>query len=385
MTIAVAAALAALDAIGIAGALVWSYNRALADLHESRFKKVVALACLPAACILGAALGIATARQEAPGHPLHFLQALVLLVAIATLRQAHAQWRIDRRDTRIARVTPQPMRRPAEAIDHAALSRTERALLRLAAPLNGATDLQLREYEIAFPDLPEALDGYRIVHLTDLHIHRILSRAYLDHAVAVANAAGGDTILFGGDAITRAKHIPRIAEIMAPLRARDGVYAVRGNHDYWTRPGAVAAQLAAAGIRTLANEAATIRRGDARLAIIGIEAPYLPLTPRMVAALDEECGGAFRIALVHTPLAFARAAECGAALALAGHTHAGQVRLPFFGSTLSSQPLGPGYTHGLHRWRGMRTIVSSGAGAFFPLRVDCPPEVVAVTLRRGGA
>jgi predicted MPP superfamily phosphohydrolase len=383
MTIAIAAALAALDAIGIAGALVWFYNRTLADLHESVFKKAVALGCLPAACVAGAALGVASVRPDATGHPLHFLQALLLPLAIATLRQAHAQWRIDRRDAHAARLTPKPMRRPAEAIDRAALSATERALLRLAAPVNGATDLQLREYEIAFPELPAELDGYRIVHITDIHIHRFLSRAYLDHAIATANAAGGDTILFGGDAITRAKHIPRIAETMAPLRARDGVYAVRGNHDYWTRPGAVAAQLAAAGIRTLANEAAIITRGGGRLAIIGIEAPYLPLTPRMAAALGEECRGAFRIALVHTPLAFPRAAECGAALALAGHTHGGQVRLPFFGSTLSSQPLGPGYTRGLHRWRSMKTIVSAGVGAFFPVRVNCPPEVVAVTLRRG--
>ncbi|MDX2175862.1 MAG: metallophosphoesterase [Candidatus Sumerlaeia bacterium] len=378
MPTAAALAAGALAATGAAGLLVRVQNRTLCHFRESYLKKAVALGTMPGAAVVGVLAARAFDRDPGPWTAVAL--ASLMAAGLAALWSTAGQLRLERLDARRRQVSPRHW--PA---DHAAaegLKPAERALLRALRPVNRPTALDVVRYRLPLDDLPAGFEGYRIVWLTDPHLHRTLPWAYYRHAVATAMSLRPDLVLLGGDYITRAAFIPRIAEMLDGLSAPDGVLAIRGNHDFWTDPAAVEAQLALAGARLLKNDLCEVRRPDGVLRIAGIEAPYLPLGPWRRARLAER--GRPHLALVHTPDAFPLAASLGAQAALAGHTHGGQVRLPFFGTTLSGQGLGPGFSRGSARLGGTRTLVSHGVGAFVPLRFRCHPEVHLLLLARRG-
>jgi len=166
---------------------------------------------------------------------------------------------------------------------------------------------------------------------------------------------------------------------MAPL----GVFAVYGNHDYPTPPSQPDESLwRAVGITTLRNATTEIWRGGERLFLIGLDSaiarpasPY-PLTARLPR---HTCS----VALWHEPDRALETAMSGVALQLSGHTHGGQVVLPFVGPPILP-PFGRLYPSGLFQVRGMALYVSRGVGLLPPLvRVNCPSEVSLLTLRCG--
>ncbi len=366
--------LTAVEAVGWCGAFVFTYNRTFAKLHESKVKKLVAFAMLPAGCMIGlaCALALGTSLGDA-------LNGVGFAFAVATMRHALRQRRVESLDARRAKIT-QTRLRPGADIGWSALGFLETFVLRLAAPWNQPTALRVKTYRVRVPDLPAEFDGYRVLHMTDFHIHRTLTDAYYRSSVDAANDLAPDLILLGGDYITKATHIARVHELLAGLKSKDGILAIRGNHDFWTQPDAVAKELAQIGARVLSNECATVSRGESELRIVGIEAPFIPLSHREMVVLITE--GRPHIALIHTPDAFPLAEELGAAVALAGHTHGGQVRLPFFGTTLSSTTMGAGYAYGSNRLGRMLCITSAGVGSFVPLRLFCPPEMILLQLAR---
>lgn len=363
-----------IGAVGWCGALVWTYNRTFAKLHESRTKKVVAFAMLPGGCVMG--LFGAFLFYHHVGRPFNLTGDLF---AAATMVHVFRQRRAESRDARRAKITPARVRAGA-GIAWDALGTVESLVLRMASVLNRPTALRVKTYRVRIPDLPAEFEGYRILHMTDFHIHRTLTEEYYRSSVDAAMALAPDLILLGGDYVTKAPHIPRIHKLLAGLHARDGVLAIRGNHDFWTQPDAIADELALIGARILSNECATITRGESELRIAGLESPYIPISNRELLVLITE--GRPHIALVHTPDEFRTAAELGAAVALAGHTHGGQVRLPIFGTTLSSTTMGAGFAYGSSKLGRMFTLTSSGVGSFVPLRLFCPPEILLLKLTR---
>ncbi len=365
---------ASVNAVGLCGLLVWTYNRTFSGLHESLLKKAVALLTLP----VGIGAGLAAALAWGTPVGLWICPACWGL-ALATLAASARQRRAERADARFARVEPIPPA-PGATIAWEALGPIERAVLAAASPLNRPTALVVKTYRLEVDGLA-ASEPIRIVHASDFHIHRTLREEYYREVVRVVNALEPDVILLGGDYVTKERHVGRIAGILAGLRAPQGVFAIRGNHDFWTRPRAVGEQLRRAGITLLSQDGVEVRVRGAALRVAGIESPYLPLAPRQLRRLRAVSP---HVALVHTPDAFPAAAAIGARVAIAGHTHGGQVRLPWFGTTLSGTRLGPGHALGMNSVGGMRTLVSAGVGSFVPLRVNCPPEVLLLLVSGGG-
>lgn len=364
-------------AVAGAAAFVWIYNRTLAHLHESVLKKVLAIAGLPLAVLPGAAVAALLASGRAlPGDAGAWRLAAAagagVTIAYAAAFAVKA-WR--ERSTRFL-----PARAARSELQRHTLPWWGRPVVALLGPVNAVERLRVRAHSVRIPDLAPELDGYRIAHLTDWHIHKTLGDGWYEHVAAETRALKPDVVLFGGDFISKAPHIPRIARAARMLRARDGVWFVRGNHDFWKGPQRIARLARSGGMRLLSNEGTVVRRGEAALSIIGLETPYVALAGSERDALERLPHP--RIALVHTPEAFADAAELGCAAALAGHTHGGQVRLPLFGTTLSSTATGPLLANGAGRIGRMLTVTSNGIGAFFPIRILCPPEIVLLVLRR---
>ncbi len=244
--------------------------------------------------------------------------------------------------------------------------------------------LRVRRETIPLPNLPPAFDGYRIVQLSDIHLGIPLSQRYLSAVVAVANRERPDLIAFTGDLTTaRRDEIEAGGDVLAGLRAPDGVWAVLGNHDYYGGVQRVADVFEAAGIRLLVNEHHVLRRGDDRLLLAGID-DVVQGMPDLGAALAGAPPHAPVILLAHEPdFAYVAAADPRIALQLSGHTHGGQVRLPRFGALILPK-LGRSFPMGLHRVRHVMLYVTTGIGTgYFVFRFNCRPEIAVLTLVRG--
>lgn len=244
-----------------------------------------------------------------------------------------------------------------------------------------ALALELTELELHLPDLPAAFDGYRILHLTDLHLDNLDGTAQ-----ATARRIAGiesDLCVITGD-IRDNIHAPlppliaRLGHVLAAVRARDGILGVLGNHD----SAAMVAPMESLGMRVLVNETVSLARGADVVYVTGLDDVHRFETEAALAALDAAPDG-FCIALVHSPEVAARAAA-GHRLYLTGHTHGGQICLP------SRKPLANGLRRhrdlgrGLWRHGDMVGYTSRGIGAcVIPFRTFCPGEIVVVTLWRG--
>lgn len=243
----------------------------------------------------------------------------------------------------------------------------------------------LKDVPVAIADLPPGLDGYTILHLTDLHISRLFPAAWAGAVVARANALQADLIVVTGDFIDGSLEARRSdVRPLQDLRARDGVWAVPGNHEYFFDHDAWMRHLAGLGIRVLANAHTVLRRGGAALVLAGVTDRSAPATghpgPDLDAALAGAPEGAPIVLLDHQPANAARAAARGVALQLSGHTHGGMIR----GLDRLVARGNAGFVSGAYRVGTMRLYVSNGTGLWpgFALRLGRPSELTRVTLRR---
>jgi uncharacterized protein len=233
-----------------------------------------------------------------------------------------------------------------------------------------------RRIEVRVPNLPASLDGYRIVHLSDLHIGSIDSREDALEWVRAANVLSPDVTVITGDMLTTgvAYHDDVVA-VLSELRARDGVYACLGNHDYYSE-GALCEALAHKGVRVLRNEGVVL--GDLLLA--GVEDMWRG-SPDLEAALAKRDGRPV-VLLAHNPDYFPRAAAASVALTLSGHTHAGQLAVPFLVSRATLSHFVTRWPAGLFREGDAQIFVHAGLGTTGPaIRLGAAPEVVEIVLR----
>jgi predicted MPP superfamily phosphohydrolase len=239
--------------------------------------------------------------------------------------------------------------------------------------------LALERVEIALEGLPPQLDGLRLTFLSDLHRGPQIEREYIARAVDLARQAGGDLVLLGGDYVTKsAGFASSCAEELARLRAPAGVYACLGNHDHWTDADAVAGALVRAGVRVLRNEGLEVADGLWLAAVDDVWERRADLD----AALAGVPPGVTAVLLAHEPdFADVTAADGRVALQLSGHSHGGQVHLPFLGSPILPY-LAQRYPAGLYHVGRMRLYVTRGVGLVAPaVRFNCRPEVTLLTLR----
>lgn len=244
-----------------------------------------------------------------------------------------------------------------------------------------ALDIQLREVSFEFEDLPAAFEGFRILHLSDLHIDVLPEAA--EKASVLLSQVEADICFMTGDYMhhTHAPldHIRRGMEALAAsVNAHHGLYGVLGNHD----GASVTPVLETAGIRMLINESTTIDREGARLSITGTDDPHYFQTEANEAALAGAPEG-FKIALIHTAEVADRAAAHGVRLYLAGHTHGGQVCLPGGRPILTRLHRFRRYALGKWRHGEMQGYTTAGVGSSPPaVRFNSRAEVALITLRR---
>jgi predicted MPP superfamily phosphohydrolase len=244
-----------------------------------------------------------------------------------------------------------------------------------------ALNLERTELTFAFPNLPPAFDGYRILHLTDLHLDNIDGTA----AATVQAVAGveADLCVITGD-IRDNIHSPlgpvfrRLKGILSELRVVDGILGVLGNHD----SAAMVAPLEAHGIRMLINETSMLRRGGDRVHVTGVDDVHLFHTWEAVRALSSAPDG-FGIALVHSP-EIADRASARHRLYLCGHTHGGKINMPNGRPIITGLKRHRRFARDLWSHDDMIGYTSRGVGAsLVPTRFRSQGEVAVVTLRRG--
>ena len=245
--------------------------------------------------------------------------------------------------------------------------------------------------EIAFDDLPPSFDGYRIVHLSDLHCSTAARRARIEGIVARVNALEADLVAITGDFVdgTVAERGHDL-EPLSGIRARDGVWGCTGNHEAYWEWYAWEEMFRVWNVRILASarwqEGQVIRRGGEALALGGLTDPaFFRLGNMELDARDAFVGApasAFRILLFHRPIpAAVHAAAAGVRLQLSGHTHGGA----FPGVRWLVARANEGHVRGLYEFAPGRYLYNSpgtGQWAGFPIRLLNPAEITEITLRR---
>jgi predicted MPP superfamily phosphohydrolase len=244
--------------------------------------------------------------------------------------------------------------------------------------------LVVRRTRITIPSWPEELDGMTIALLSDLHVGApFIDAEKLRVIVARTNDAAPDLVLLAGDYLVGEEpgsHFVEpevVARGLSGLRARLGVYAVLGNHDDWYDGPRVRRAFESQGIRVLDNEVAEIPVGHTSLWIAGLA--DLMTGPQAISDTLAKAGGTV-IALTHEPDVFPDI-PTRVALTLAGHTHGGQVALPWIGRRVVPSRYGERYAIGLVVEDGKHLFVTPGIGtSILPVRFGVPPEISLLTI-----
>jgi predicted MPP superfamily phosphohydrolase len=240
----------------------------------------------------------------------------------------------------------------------------------------------VKQIDVKLEGLDPKLDGYRIAHLSDLHIGTMTPRARGEAWARAANAEAPDLAVVTGDMVTSGTaYHEDIAEVVAGLRAKDGVYVSMGNHDYFGDGEPLITLLRERGVRVLRNEGTVLERGGASFYLAGIDDTWTKRDD-MAKALRERPAGMTSVLLAHDPDRFPQAAERGVSLTLSGHTHGGQIALPFFDRWISLSHIAHRFNVGLYRKGAAWLYVHPGLGTTGPpMRLGVAPAVVILTLR----
>jgi uncharacterized protein len=245
-----------------------------------------------------------------------------------------------------------------------------------------ARSIRVTRRTIELAQLPVAFDGMTLAFLTDWHCSAQTPPEFLERVVAATNELKPDLILLGGDYITEGlDYIRPVQQVLRPLHASLGVYAVLGNHDYWVDRDAVAAMLQEIGIVDVTNSGRWITRGGSRLRIAGVGDLWED-RPDLHAALAGVKENERAILLSHNPDFVMRLRDPRVGLVLSGHTHGGQIHLPRLGPVITNSRYGRRLVGGLVAFDTFQVYVSRGLGTVMvPMRRECPPEIALLTLR----
>lgn len=258
----------------------------------------------------------------------------------------------------------------------------------------GTDRLNVRQVTIEFDDLPKAFDGYRIAQFTDVHLGSMKDELML-RAVTAIDDLRPDLIVFTGDIQNMGPdELPRFAQTLKRLKAKDGVMSVLGNHDYShyvNLPPDEALRNerltrdfeTSVGWQLLLNDNRIVRRGSDSIVIAGGEndgRPPFPAKADLKKAMRGIHAKSFVVMLQHDPSAWRRhiLPQTNAQLTLSGHTHGGQISL--FG--LRPTELVGKEDDGLYVEGKRKLFVSTGLGGFVPFRFYMNPEVVEITLKK---
>jgi predicted MPP superfamily phosphohydrolase len=241
--------------------------------------------------------------------------------------------------------------------------------------------LSVERVTIPLAGLPERLRGTTIAQISDLHVGHFLGQKDVARAVDAAMSLRPSLIVVTGDYVTiAAEHAGLCAVELARLRAPLGVFYILGNHDHWTDARVVTRILRDAGLNLLINEGRLIESNGAAFWLAGVDVAWEGHAD-LDSALKRAPRDALKILLVHEPdYADVVAADGRVSLQISGHSHGGQVRLPFLGAPALPY-MATKYPYGLRRVGGMWLYTNRGIGVVAPpVRFNCRPEVTLFSL-----
>jgi predicted MPP superfamily phosphohydrolase len=245
----------------------------------------------------------------------------------------------------------------------------------------------VKQVRVPIAKLPKALSGYTIVQLTDVHVGPTIGRDFIEQIVRTTNTLSPDLVAITGDLVDGSvEELGHLVEPLRELRAKDGVFFVTGNHEYYSGVDAWIAHLRTLGIRVLRNERVPIRgaEGDAGFDLAGVDDTsahnfghgHGQDVPGALAGRDASRAV---VLLAHQPKAVRDASKLGVDLQLSGHTHGGQI-WPWGYAVRLDQP----HVAGLHDHEGTAIYVSRGTGYWGPpMRVAAPAEITRIELVAG--
>jgi len=244
-----------------------------------------------------------------------------------------------------------------------------------------ARNAVVHRLRLAFDSLPPALCGFTILHLSDLHADGLPG---LTESIAERlHALQADLCVLTGDYRYRTRGschdvYPNMEKILASVNARHGIVGVLGNHD----AAELVPRFERLGVTMLVNQALELRRDGGSIWLVGLDDPHYYGCDDLPGALRGVPEGAFKVLLVHTPELLAEAEASGVDLYLCGHTHGGQICVPFIGPLITGAHCPRRYTHGAWRYKRMQGYTSAGVGvSAVPVRFWCPPEIVLIECR----
>jgi len=245
--------------------------------------------------------------------------------------------------------------------------------------MDEAASLSLERVEIRLERLPKKLDGFKIIHLSDIHHSPFTNIEHVERTVKVANRLRPDMFILTGDYVSHEKkYIAPVAKVLGQLKSEFGTYACLGNHDHWTDPALVVKRFSEAGMTMLVNEGFRFEARGGSFWLAGVDDHMVGKTD-LAAALKGSFPDEMKLLLAHNPLIFRQATRYGVDLTLSGHTHGGQVKMRDPEKrVLPRRKL----SSGLHERKNSQIYITRGIGTVvLPIRYQCPPEISFLELR----
>ncbi len=243
----------------------------------------------------------------------------------------------------------------------------------------------IKEMTLTIPNLPDEFKGFKLVHLTDLHIGSAFDKVWLEKVVAKVNTIQADAVVITGDMID--EPVAHLAVDVAPLKdiqAKYGMYMSMGNHENYAGPMNWKEHFDKMGLNLLLNENVLIEIDGEQIAIVGIGDPsrarksseYAPNNAKAIENIPE---GTVKILMGHQPKMAKENSTYGYDVQLAGHTHGGQIFLLYPIMAASND----GYVSGLYQVNDMQLYVSNGTGLWggAPFRFGVDSEITLITLQ----
>ena len=325
-----------------------------------------------------------------PVHSMIIAWHLLVLLPWMAWRILGGLFSLLRKLALMLRRTPAAENRETAGVTRREFFRTAAALtppmLTFAAAGIGETQLdgfRIRRMDVPMPNLPPALDGVTIAHVSDFHVGRFTRGHILERIVEETNRLDADVVALTGDFINHAlSDLPAALDVVRALRARSIVAACEGNHDLIEDARTFHREAERGGLPLLLGDTATVSIRGQRVQFLGLPWNHSAAGMRDSAAalLARRDPGAWPLLLAHHPHAWDFAGEIP--LTLAGHTHGGQLMLT---ARVGGGPLFYRYWSGLYTRPSGALVVSNGVGNWFPVRVQAPAEILHLTLRRGPA
>ncbi|MCX5770693.1 MAG: metallophosphoesterase [Candidatus Hydrogenedentes bacterium] len=242
--------------------------------------------------------------------------------------------------------------------------------------------VQVNRYRIPMPRLPREFDGFTIVHLTDLHYGPLVPLWFVRWVIETANRLRKHITVCTGDYVgkrNKRQDLEQVWPVLAELRAPLGVYSVLGNHDHWTDTTRSLQWLQRSG-QNVRKRCQGFERNGNKLWIAGggdLWEDHIPFDDLLDDVPKSDC----RIVLAHNPDSADTKFSAPVDLIISGHTHGGQVCVPFYGSLILPVK-NKNYSFGLKaNSKGQPVFISKGIGwAMYPVRFNCMPEIAVLEL-----